>query len=81
MPNLTMIGTVEAALIRYYEPIWNHTIDGFGNHTPGKGRFNQAKSDWDVLHPGRNWADKCLGECSTLNEVETKVKLYFETHK
>jgi len=55
----SLIGTVEAALIRHYLPIWNAEIDGFGNHDPGKGRYNQAKSEWDVLHPGRPWAQKC----------------------
>lgn len=56
-----MIGTIEAALIKLNQPLWNSALDGFGNHTPGNGRFNQAKSDWDVIHPGREWADKCLG--------------------
>lgn len=56
-----MIGTIEAALIKLNQPLWNSALDGFGNHTPGQGRFNQAKSDWDVIHPGREWADKCLG--------------------
>lgn len=56
-----LIGTVEAALIRRYQPIWNTLIDGFGNHDPGKGRYEQAKSDWDVCHPGRPWALKCRG--------------------
>jgi len=41
----SLISTVEAALIRYYKPIWNTQIDGFGNHDPGKGRYNQAKSE------------------------------------
>ena len=26
----------EALLIARYSPIWNHLIDGFGNHTPGR---------------------------------------------
>lgn len=56
-----LIGTVEAALIRIYQPLWNTRIDGFGNHDPGKGRYQQAKSDWDVCHPGRAWAEKCQG--------------------
>lgn len=72
-----MIGTVEASLIRQYKPIWNNTIDGFGNHTPGKGRFKQAKSDWDVLHPGRKWAGLCTGKAASKSEVEQKVKEYF----
>lgn len=69
-----LIGTVEAALIRYYTPVWNSAIDGFGNHDPGKGRYNQAKSDWDVLHPGRVWANKCTGKSASLCEVENKVR-------
>ena len=56
-----LIGTVEAALIRKYQPIWNTLIDGFGNHDPGKGRYQQAKSDWDVCHPRRAWAERCQG--------------------
>jgi len=35
-----LIGTVEAALIRKYQPIWNTLIDGFGNHDPGKESTN-----------------------------------------
>ncbi len=57
-----LIGTVEAALIRSYKPIWNSLIDGFGNHDPGSGRYEQAMSDWDVCHPGRSWAKKCKGK-------------------
>jgi hypothetical protein len=57
-----MIGTIEAALIKINTPLWNTAVDGFGNHTPGAGRFEQAKSDWDVIHPGRAWAEKCMGK-------------------
>lgn len=56
-----MIGSIEAALIKIFRPLWNSALDGFGNHTPGAGRFNQAKSDWDVIHKGRAWAEKCTG--------------------
>jgi hypothetical protein len=72
-----LIGTVEAALIRYYKPIWNTNIDGFGNHDPGSGRYNQAKSEWDTLHSGRLWADKCLGQSTDIGIVEEKVAEYF----
>ena len=80
-PASSMIGTVEAALIRHYMPVWNTQIDGFGNHDPGKGRYNQAKSDWDVLHPGRPWADKCLGESNNSNAVEERVAKYLTGKK
>ncbi|MCG5459775.1 Eco29kI family restriction endonuclease [Micromonospora sp. PSH03] len=48
----------EALLIGHYRPVWNVLIDGFGNHDPGKGRGEQARSSWDMLHPGRAWAAK-----------------------
>lgn len=56
-----MIGTIEAALIKLHRPVWNSAVDGFGNHDPGSGRYEQARSDWDVIHPGRQWALKCNG--------------------
>jgi hypothetical protein len=72
-----MIGTVEAAMIRHYRPIWNTSIDGFGNHDPGGGRYEQAKSDWDILHPGRLWAEKCLGISTSREQIEKKATEYF----
>jgi hypothetical protein len=51
-----LISTVEAAIIQSQKPLWNAVIDGFGNHDPDSGRYNQAKSDWDVLHSSRPWA-------------------------
>ena len=50
------IGLTEQILIERYNPIWNHVIKGFGNHDPGRGRWGQRRSQWDTLHPGRNWA-------------------------
>lgn len=48
----------ESLLIQYYEPVWNTVVRGFGNHDPGQGRSNQQRSEWDTLHPGREWAEK-----------------------
>lgn len=76
-----LIGTAEAALIRHYTPIWNTEIDGFGNHDPGKGRYNQAKSDWDTLHPGRPWADRLTGEGPSVDKVEEKAVKYFRNRR
>lgn len=53
-----IISVIESTLIKSYRPIWNTVVDGFGNHDPGSGRYGQAKSEWDKLHPGRPWADK-----------------------
>ena len=50
------IGLTEQVLIAEYQPIWNVIVDGFGNNDPGRGRWNQRRSQWDTLHPGREWA-------------------------
>ena len=73
-----MIGTVEAALIREYTPIWNSCIDGFGNHDPGKGRYNQEKSEWDVLHQGRHWAEKLNANSLSVADIEKKAISYYD---
>mgnify|MGYP002626878385 FL=1 len=77
--SVDMIGTVEAALIRQYTPIWNSCIDGFGNHDPGSGRYDQAKSDWDILHPGRKWATRLRGIHPTENEIIAKAEKYYRS--
>ena len=74
-----MISTVEAALIKLNRPLWNTAVDGFGNHDPGKGRYEQARSDWDVIHPGRKWADKCNGVSKIHAVVLKKVMAHLAT--
>lgn len=48
----------ESLLIDMFSPLWNRVIDGFSNHDLGKGCYNQQKSAWDSLHPGRVWAER-----------------------
>jgi len=71
-----LIVPVEAKLIRMYKPIWNCVLDGFGNHHPGMTRFNQAKPDWDVLHPGRPWAEKMVGGSSDYNAIVASIRRF-----
>lgn len=71
-----MISTIEAALIKLNTPLWNTAVDGFGNHTPGAGRFEQAKSDWDVIHPGRDWAEKCMGQHKTETQILESISAH-----
>ena len=70
-----LIVPVEAELIRRFMPLWNTLVDGFGNHDPGAGRYNQARSEWDVLHPGRLWAVRLTGASPKLENVVSKVRL------
>ncbi len=76
-----IIGPVEASVIRKFQPLWNSIIDGFGNHTPGEGRFNQAKSGWDVLHPGRSWAGRCMGKAPDYDELVKRIHEYVGTRR
>ncbi len=69
-----LIAVVEAHLIRQHRPLWNTAVDGFGNHDPGRGRYNQARSEWDVLHPGRPWADRLTGTPPTLENILAKIE-------
>ena len=46
----------EAMAIRGYRPLWNSRVQGFGIHAPGRGRTGQRQSEWDTLHPGRQFA-------------------------
>lgn len=69
-----LIVPIEAELIRRYVPLWNSVVDGFGNHDPGKGRYNQAKSDWDVLHPGRGWAERLTGQATSEEEIVARIQ-------
>jgi hypothetical protein len=73
-----MISTIEAALIKLNMPLWNTAVDGFGNHDPGSGRYEQAKSEWDVIHPGRSWAEKCNGAHAEISAIRSKIQKHFK---
>ena len=75
LPEIDLISSVEAQLIRTYTPLWNTIVDGFGNHDPGRGRYNQSRSEWEILHPGRPWADRLAGPATSLEEIIDKIEL------
>jgi hypothetical protein len=66
----------ESLLIAHFSPLWNALIDGFGNHDPGKGRYEGMRPRWDVLHPGRRWAEKCRERPETADEIAMEVENY-----
>ena len=69
----------ESLLIDRFSPLWNVIVDGFGNHTPGKGRFNQERSAWDALHPGRPWADQCAPHHRSQEELISSIAQFFSS--
>ena len=70
----------ESLLIEMFSPIWNKLVDGFGNHDPGSGRYNQQKSPWDVLHPGRSWAEKLQPYSKSENQIILMVEDFLRKH-
>jgi hypothetical protein len=58
----------------------NLEIDGFGNHDSGSGRHQQKKSPWDVIHPGREWAERLQPCAKSKTEIESKIAAFFQAH-
>lgn len=65
----------ESLLIEMFKPLWNIVVEGFGNHNPGSGRVSGKKPNWDVLHPGRSWADTLQAGTS-----ETRIRELVQEH-
>jgi hypothetical protein len=71
----------ESLLIEMFSPVWNRLVDGFGNHDPGKYRYQQQRSPWDVLHPGRSWAEKLRPHSKNQKELLAAVATFFAKGK
>lgn len=69
----------ESLLIAKFASIWNKLIDGFGNHDPGRGRYEGLRPLWDVLHPGRAWAAKCRARRETAEQIAEKVVAHLKS--
>jgi hypothetical protein len=63
-----LISPIESAIIKQY-------------HDPGGGRYDQARSQWDVIHPGRRWAEKLKGVKgeNDPNVILKNIRDYVET--
>ncbi len=70
----------ETLLITKFRPVWNLTLDGFGNHDPGAGRYQGLRPMWDTLHPGRDWAERCRARPESQGELRDKVRAFLQDH-
>lgn len=70
----------ESLLIARFRPLWNIALDGFGNHDPGKGRYNGLRPLWDHLHPGRGWAERCAVRDEPIVDVERRLVDFLAAH-
>ena len=71
----------ENMLIEKFNPVWNVVIDGFGNNDPGRRRAAQYKSPWDILHPGRNFAEKLANSGLTQDILIQRIDDHFAGRK
>lgn len=69
----------ENILIEQYKPVWNRVMDGFGNKDPGQRRKEQYRSPWDVVHPGRRFAEKLGANPRSAEEILADLMSYFKT--
>ena len=67
------VSLAERFLIDHFHPLWNVQIDGFGNHAPGAGRKDMRRPRWDILHPGREWAER-LAPAETFEDVVALIQ-------
>jgi hypothetical protein len=72
------IPLAESILIERFKPVWNRVLDGFGNHDPGKGRYNGMMPLWDCLHNGRIWATRLKPCAITKDDLEKRVEEYLK---
>ena len=70
----------ESLLIAKFGPLWNKLIDGFGNHDPGKGRHAGLRPRWDLLHPGRSWAERCKEREENAEQIVSEVRDYLRNN-
>jgi hypothetical protein len=71
----------ETLLIAHFKPVWNLYLEGFGNHDPGAGRYQGLRPMWDVLHPGRTWAEKCQVRPQTSDELAQGVAEFLKSNE
>jgi hypothetical protein len=63
------IPLAEALLISMFSPVWNLVIEGFGNHDLGAGRYQGLRPMWDIVHPGRVWAERCKPRTESASDL------------
>jgi hypothetical protein len=67
----------ENMMIEEFRPIWNLVIDGFGNKAPGRRRETQYRSAWDVLHPGRIFAQRLAVGVTSHQVIVARLRAFF----
>lgn len=69
----------ESLLIEKFAPVWNSIVEGFGNHDPGKGRYNSQKPLWDMVHPGSPWAERMQENKKSAHQILQELDYRLES--
>ncbi len=69
----------ERVLISGLQPVWNVVVSGFGNNAPGGGRGGTELPLWDILHPGRPWAEGLQSE-TTSAQIIADIRRHLREH-
>jgi hypothetical protein len=72
------IPLAESMLIEQFKPVWNHILEGFGNHNPGKGRQRGKMPPWDCVHLGREWATHLKPCANSKDELLRRIADYLD---
>lgn len=78
--DMLFVPMAESLMIQTYRPLWNVLIDGFGNHDPGSGRYDQERAPWDTLHEGRYWAPRLAEPSHTAAELRGRITAHLAQH-
>jgi hypothetical protein len=78
--DMLFVPMAERLTIQTYRPLWNLLIDGFGNHDPGGGRYEQERSRWDTLHTGRHWASRLAEPSYTATDLRARIEAHLDEH-
>jgi len=74
----------ESALITLFRPLWNketRILLGFGKHGDSGDTRRNKRSPWDVLHPGRGWAQTGqVEDAKSPGQIKDEVRAHFTQH-
>jgi hypothetical protein len=73
----------ESHLIKLYRPIWNNEIKicfGFGKHGDAAKTRSNKRSPWDMMHPGRLWAQGNVPNDRSVDQIKDDIAKHFKKH-
>ena len=73
----------EEHLIAVYKPIWNNETNicyGLGKHGDKSTTRGNERSPWDMLHPGRKWAEGNPPNSKSVAQIKAAIAEHFRNN-